>query len=418
LYKAPRGTSDILPKDQAYWSAVGRAAAALGELYGYQRIDTPAFEDAGLFVRSIGEETDIVEKEVYSLEDRSGDKLTLRPEGTAPVCRAYVEHGMHTLPQPVRLWYFADIFRYERPQAGRYRQHHQFGVEAIGDGDAALDAEVIELAWHLYVNLDLGGLALNLNSIGCERCRPQYLESLKSYYVQHRESLCGDCKRRLSRNPLRLLDCKKPTCVPLTEQAPRSLDYLCPECGGHFAQLTRYLELLRLPYVLNHRLVRGLDYYTKTVFEIAPEGEIQAQATVGGGGRYDKLIEQLGGPPTPAVGFATGLERLIINMKKQKVDAPVSCTAEVFVAHVGQEAKDEALKLVSGLRKAGLSAVLSLGDRKLKAQLRQANAAGARYAVIIGEDELASGAVVVRDMARGEQNAVPLDKVIEVLGMV
>lgn len=417
MYKAPRGTSDILPKDQAYWTAVGRAAAAVGELYGYQRIDTPAFEDAGLFVRTIGEETDIVEKEVYSLEDRSGDRLTLRPEGTAPVCRAYVEHGMHTLPQPVRLWYFADIFRYERPQAGRYRQHHQFGVEAIGDGDAALDAEVIEMAWQLYVNLGLGGLALNLNSIGCERCRPQYLESLKSYYVRHVESLCGDCKRRLSRNPLRLLDCKKPTCVPLTEQAPRSLDYLCAECGGHFAQLTRYLELLRVPYVLNHCLVRGLDYYTKTVFEIAPEGEILAQATVGGGGRYDKLIEQLGGPPTPAVGFATGLERLIINMKKQKVDAPASCTTDAFVAYVGQEAKDEALKLVSDLRKAGLNAILSLGDRKLKAQLRQANAAGARYAVIIGEDELASGAVVVRNMARGEQDTVPLDKMIEVLRM-
>lgn len=415
MYKAPRGTSDILPKDQAYWTAVGRATARVAQLYGYQRIDTPTFEESGLFVRTIGEETDIVEKEVYSLEDRSGDKLTLRPEGTAPVCRAYVEHGMHTLPQPVRLWYFADIFRYERPQAGRYRQHHQFGVEAIGDPDAALDAEVIEMAWQLYADLGLTGLALNLNSIGCDKCRPRYLESLQAYYTQHKESMCSDCKRRLSKNPLRLLDCKKPTCVPLTEQAPKSQDYLCEECAAHFAQLRRYLEALGLPYVLNHRLVRGLDYYTKTVFEIAPEGEVLAQATVGGGGRYDKLIEQLGGPPTPAVGFATGLERLIINMKNQNIEAPASQTSAVYVAHVGREGKDHALKLASRLRRAGVNSVLSLGDRKLKAQLRHANALGARHAVIIGEEEISSGAVVVRDMARGEQDSVPVDNVIDVL---
>jgi len=415
LYQAPRGTLDILPQEQGYWSYITQKAVAISELYGYQRIDTPTFEDARLFVRSIGEETDIVEKEMYTLEDRSGDKLTLRPEGTASVCRAYVEHGMHTLPQPVRLYYIAAIYRYERPQAGRYRQHHQFGVEALGDGDPALDAEVIDIAWQFYVNLGLRRLSLYLNSIGCNTCRPAYLDSLRAYYSQHRQSLCPDCRRRLLRNPLRLLDCRKSSCIPLTEQAPRSIDYLCDECTQHFDQLRRYLNLLNLPFVINHRLVRGLDYYTKTVFEIAPEGEMAAQATIGAGGRYDDLIEQLGGRPTPAIGFATGIERLVLNLKKQKVAVPVPPSPAVFIAYLGQEAKDEALKLASLLRKSGHGVTLTLGDRSLKAQLKQANSMGARYAVIIGEDEVRGGTMLLRDMDKGEQETIPLDKVAEVL---
>ncbi len=393
-------------------------AVALSELYGYQRIDTPTFEDARLFVRSIGEETDIVEKEMYTLEDRSGDKLTLRPEGTASVCRAYVEHGMHTLPQPVRLYYMAAIFRYERPQAGRYRQHHQFGVEALGDNDPALDAEVIDMAWQFYVNLGLRALSLYLNSIGCNSCRPAYLDGLRAYYSQHRESLCPNCRRRLLRNPLRLLDCKRPSCTSFAEQAPRSIDYLCDECAEHFDQLERYLNLLNLPFIINHRLVRGLDYYTKTVFEIAPEGEIAAQATIGAGGRYDDLIEQLGGKPTPAVGFATGIERLVLNLRRQKVAVPVPPAPAVFIAYLGREAKDEAMKLASLLRKSGLSVTLTFGDRRLKAQLKQANSTGTRHAVIIGEDELRGGTVVLRDMDKGEQETIPLDKVAEVLSKV
>ncbi len=418
MYQAPRGTLDILPREQGYWSYITQKAVAISELYGYQRIDTPTFEDARLFVRSIGEETDIVEKEMYTLEDRSGDKLTLRPEGTASVCRAYVEHGMHTLPQPVRLYYMAAIFRYERPQAGRYRQHHQFGIEALGDSDPALDAEVIDIAWQFYVNLGLRRLSLYLNSIGCDTCRPAYLDSLRAYYSQHGKSLCPDCRRRLLRNPLRLLDCQKSSCIPLTEQAPRSIDYLCDECAQHFDQLRRYLNLLNLPFVINHRLVRGLDYYTKTVFEIAPEGEMAAQATIGAGGRYDDLIEQLGGRPTPAIGFATGIERLVLNLKKQKVAVPVPPSPAVFIAYLGQEAKDEALKLASLLRKSGHGVTLTLGDRSLKAQLKQANSTGARHAVIIGEDEVRGGTVLLRDMDKGEQETIPLDKVTEVLSRV
>jgi len=415
LYQAPRGTFDILPREQGYWSYIKQKAVAISELYGYQRIDTPTFEDARLFARSIGEETDIVEKEMYTLEDRSGDKLTLRPEGTASVCRAYVEHGMHTLPQPVRLYYMAAIFRYERPQAGRYRQHHQFGVEALGDSNPALDAEVIDIAWQFYVNLGLHGLSLYLNSIGCNSCRPAYLDSLRAYYSQHRESLCPDCRRRLLRNPLRLLDCKRPSCIPLTEQAPRSIDYLCDECAQHFDQLERYLNLLNLPFVINHRLVRGFDYYTKTVFEIAPEGEMVAQATIGAGGRYDDLIAQLGGRPTPAIGFATGIERLVLNLKKQKVAVPVPPAPAVFIAYLGQEAKDEALKLAFLLRKSGHGVTLTFGDRSLKAQLKQANSTGTRYAVIIGEDEVRGGTVLLRDMGKGKQETIPLDKVAEAL---
>lgn len=415
MYQAPRGTSDILPPEQSYWSYIKQKAAAICELYSYQRIETPTFEDAHLFVRSIGEDTDIVEKEMYSFEDKGGDQITLRPEGTAPVCRAYVEHGMHNLPQPVRLYYIASIFRYERPQAGRYREHHQFGVEALGDADPALDAEVIDMAWQLYVNLGLKGLALSLNSIGCNDCRPPYLERLKTYYTQHSESLCADCKRRLAKNTLRLLDCKNPTCLALTGQAPRSIDYLCQECSEHFDHLRRYLNLLNLPFSLTHRLVRGLDYYTRTVFEISPEGETGSQVAIGGGGRYDNLIEQLGGRPTPAVGFATGIERLVLNLKKQEVAIPVSPPPTVFVAYLGKDAKDEAIRLTAHLRKSGISALASLNERSLKAQLKQANVSGVRYTVIIGEDEVNSRTVMLRNMAKGEQQAIPLDKLSDVL---
>lgn len=415
MYRAPRGTSDILPDDQMYWSYVRQQAENVAQLYGYRRIDTPTFEDASLFQRSIGDATDIVEKEMYTFEDRSGDTLTLRPEGTASVCRAYVEHGMHTLSQPVRLYYFADIFRYERPQAGRYRQHHQFGAEALGDADPALDAEVIEMAWRLYVNLGLRRLSLNLNSIGCSACRPKYLEALRAYFAQHGDSVCPDCRRRLTRNPLRLLDCKQPTCVPLTERAPGSVDYLCAECAGHFGRLRRYLDALSLRFVINHRLVRGLDYYTKTVFEIAPEGELVAQATIGAGGRYDNLVEELGGRPTPGVGFATGIERLVLNLKKQDVSPPSPPSAAVFIAYLGEEAKAEAMRLASRLRSGGVSAALAFGDRSLKAQLKQANSMGIPRAVIIGEDELKNRCALLRDMSKGDQETIPLDRLPDAL---
>jgi histidyl-tRNA synthetase len=405
LYKAPRGTADILPEDQSYWRFVEDRAIALCRLYGYQRLDTPAFEDYQLFTRSIGEGTDIVTKEMYTFKDRSGNVLALRPEGTAPVCRAYIEHGMDNLPQPVKLYYLAAIFRYERPQAGRYRQHYQFGFEAIGDADPALDAEVVEMAWEFFNSLGLGGLYLYLNSIGCKTCRPKYLERLKRYYSAHLAGLCSDCKARFEKNPLRLLDCKKSSCYDVAEAAPKSTEYLCPECKSHFEAVVGYLDALRLPFDVNHRLVRGLDYYTKTVFEIQPVGE-GAQSALGGGGRYDDLIEELGGKPTPAIGFAAGMERVVLNLKRQKIPVPSLTAPPVFIAYLGNEAKLEAVKIASALRKDGIAAIMAAGDRSLKGQLRQANSLGSSYAAIIGEDEVKSGAVTLRNMVTGEQKTV------------
>jgi histidyl-tRNA synthetase len=409
LYRVPRGTSDILPQEQAYWRFIEQKVAEMAKLYGYERIDAPAFEDTRLFARSVGEDTDIVKKEMYTFEDRGGSLLTLRPEGTAPVCRAYLEHGLHNLPQPVKLYYIASIFRYERPQAGRYRQHYQFGYEAIGDDDPALDGEVIDMAWRFFSSVNLRHLSLQLNSIGCKKCRPNYVAALKSYYASHTQELCPDCKTRLKRNPLRLLDCKKPSCQTVADSAPKSIDYLCPECDEHFKQLKRYLQLLDLPFVVNHHLVRGLDYYTRTVFEIQPEGG-GAQSTLAGGGRYDDLIEELGGKPTPALGFAAGIERIILNLKKQKVAIPPLAKPHVFIAYLGDEAKDEAIKLASALRGADIGVIEAVGDKSLKAQLRQANNLGAGYAVIIGEQEVKTGTVILRDMTSAEQKAVPISK--------
>jgi histidyl-tRNA synthetase len=412
LYRAPRGTSDILPQEQAYWRYLEQKVAETARLYGYERLDGPLFEDTGLFARSVGEDTDIVTKEMYTFEDRGGNQLTLRPEGTAPVCRAYIEHGMHNLPQPVRLYYLASIFRYERPQAGRYRQHYQFGYEAIGDGDPALDAEIIDMAWQFLSSIKLGSLSLQLNSIGCKKCRPKYVAALKAHYAEHKADLCPECKTRLKKNPLRLLDCKKPSCQKVANTAPKTVDFLCPECAEHFNRLKKYLKLLGLPYALNHHLVRGLDYYTRTVFEVQPKGG-GAQSTIVGGGRYDDLVEELGGKPTPAIGFAAGMERIILNLKKQNVPVPPLPKPPLFIAYLGDEAREEAMKLASVLRRAGIGVIEALGDKSLKSQLRQANNLGARFAVIIGEEELKAGTVVLRDMTSARQQAVPLKELVE-----
>ena len=409
MYRAPRGTSDILPKEQLYWRYTEQKAVNICQLYGYERIDAPAFEDTGLFLRTVGEGTDIVEKEMYTFEDRGGNKITLRPEGTAPVCRAYLEHGLHNLPQPVKLYYMAAIFRYERPQAGRYRQHYQFGYEAIGDDDPTLDAEVIDMAWRFFESLNLRHLSLQLNSIGCKQCRPGYLAVLKDYYANYTHDLCSDCKTRLKRNPLRLLDCKKPLCQQLADSAPRSVDHLCPQCAEHFNRLKQYLGLLELPFVLNHRLVRGLDYYTRTVFEVQPEDE-GAQSTLGGGGRYDDLIEELGGKPTPALGFAMGIERIVLNLKKQGVFIPPLPKPQVFIAHIGDDARAEAIKLAARLRRTGIGVIEAVGSKSLKAQLRQANALDTHHTVIIGEQEVKTGTVILRDMTTAQQKTVPLDE--------
>lgn len=414
MFSLPRGTQDILPEDQPYWRYVQEVAERLCSLYGYKRIDTPIFEETALFVRTVGEGTDIVDKEMYTFRDKGDTSLTLRPEGTAPVCRAYIQHGMHNLPQPVKLYYFAHIFRYDRPQAGRYRQHHQFGYEAIGESDPALDAEVIDLAWRFYSELGLRGLSLELNSIGCPECRPAYLERLVAYYRPLAEHLCRDCQARIERNPLRLLDCKRDQCQPYAEAAPKSAESLCAPCREHVESLQRYLSLMGIPFHLNHRLVRGLDYYTRTVFEVQPQEE-GAQSTIGGGGRYDGLIEQLGGKPTPAVGMATGIERIILNLKRQGIEPPSRSGSDVFVACAGDAAREQAVDLLARLRRGGIPAESAFDRKSLKGQLRQADARSARFVLILGEDEVRDGVVTVRTMDGGGQERVDNSRLLEEL---
>ena len=414
MYKAPRGTSDILPQEQGYWKYVKEKAASLCQLYGYQLLTTPILEDYQLFSRTVAGGTDIVDKEMYTFEDRSGQKLALRAEGTAPVCRAYLEHGLFNLPQPVKLYYIGPVFRYERPQAGRYRQHHQFGYEALGEDDPALDVEVIEMAQQFLLSLGLSEFSIHLNSIGCKLCQPKYREALKQHYSSYTPHLCPDCKIRLVRNPLRLLDCKKASCQKIAETAPKITNYLCPECQAHFHNVQRYLGALGIPFQLNYRLVRGLDYYTRTVFEIEPQEE-GAQSALGGGGRYDNLIEQLGGKHTPAVGFATGVERLILNLKRQKIKAPYLPRPVVFIAYLAEEAKIEAIKLAFELRQAGIAAIKATGDKSLKGQLRQANSLGTNYAIIIGEKEIKNQTAVLRDMITNKQKTIPLAKIVSTL---
>ncbi|MCC6793103.1 MAG: histidine--tRNA ligase [Thermomicrobiales bacterium] len=408
MFKRPRGTADYLPDDQPYRRYVRNLLESLCETYGYGFIESPVFEDAGLFVRGVGEGTDIVEKEMYIFEDRGGDRLALRPEITAPTCRAYLEHGMFNLPQPVRLAYIGPSFRYERPQAGRLRAFTQFGAEAIGEADPAVDAEIIELAWRICERMRLQSLNLFLNSIGDRNCRPAYVERLRQYYSPRLGEVCGDCRVRFERNPLRLLDCKVPSCQPIIASAPTIAENLCVECDEHFRDVRAFIEAAGIPYTIQSRLVRGLDYYTRTVFEVVPEGAGQ-QGTVLGGGRYDGLIEELGGRPTPALGFAMGIERAVINLKEIGFDAGETPAPDAFIAYLGTAARAAAARLARDLRGQGIAATLAMGGRSLKAQLRHAGAARARFAVIIGDDELASGSAQLRDLAAGTQDTLPLE---------
>jgi histidyl-tRNA synthetase len=411
LYRAPRGTFDILPQDHIYWKYVEEKASSICQIYGFQPLSTPIFEDAQIFVKTVAGGTDIVDKEMYIFEDKSGQKLALRAEVTAPVCRAYLEHGLFNSVQPVKLYYIGPAFRYERPQSGRYRQHHQFGFEALGEADPALDAEVIEMAQQFFYSLGLSQLTIKLNSIGCRVCRPGYLEVLKQHYSDYTDRLCADCKVRLSKNPLRLLDCKKKSCQEIARTAPKITDYLCQECRLHFESVQKYLKAMGIPCQLNHRLVRGLDYYTRTVFEVEPRNR-GGQSTLGGGGRYDDLIQELGGPPTPAVGFATGLERIILNLKEEKTEIAESPKPAAFIAHLGEEAKVEAMKIASALRKDGISIITATGDKSLRGQMRQANSLGVARALILGEQELSNQNVVLRDMKSGEQRTISVREIV------
>ncbi|MGQ9489889.1 MAG: histidine--tRNA ligase [Anaerolineae bacterium] len=407
VYQALRGTQDILPADRPYWRYVTEEMHRVAALFGLQQIDTPIFEETGLFVRSVGQGTDIVDKEMYSFQDKGGAEITLRPEFTAGIMRAYIEHGMHTWPSPVKLYSIGPVFRYERPQAGRFRQHHQFNVEILGEMDPAVDLEVMSVVWTLLTRLGYRGLSFQLNSTGCPRCRPGYRQALVEFFRRHEDRLNEVDRRRLAINPLRLLDSKEEAVQPLLDAAPHSADYLCDECRTHLAALRSYLDALGMPHTINFRLVRGLDYYTKTVFEAWAEG-IGAQAAVCGGGRYDGLIEELGGPPTPGIGFGMGIERLIASLKQQGVQPPPLPAPRVQVLSLGEPARVAGLKLVRELRDAGIGALMAFGNRSLKAQLKSADKLGIAYALILGDQELAQGVVTVRHMLTSQQENVPL----------
>lgn len=406
-FTAPRGTNDVLPEDQPYWRWIRDTAEQLALQFGYQPIDTPLFEEVGVFERGIGEGTDIVEKEMFLLKQRQEEArvFALRPEPTAGICRAYIERGMASRPQPVRLSCIGPMFRYERPQAGRLRQFSQVDLEAIGSDDPALDAEIILYAWRLYETLGLRNLTVLINMIGDPRSRAPFLDALRAYFRPHFDRLDADDKMRFEKNPLRLLDSKNERTRELLEGAPDLEEFLSPSARNHGERVRAYLTASGIPYRVDKRLVRGLDYYTHTVFEIVPPNA-GAQGTIGGGGRYDGLIEMLGGKPTPAVGFGTGIERIILNLKRSAIAPPALPKPTVFVASFGEQANEAAFRLADELRCAGVSAVLSTGGRSPKAQLRAADVSGCRYAAIIGDEELASGAVTLRDMETKTQEMV------------
>jgi histidyl-tRNA synthetase len=401
-YKALQGFRDILPEEQPYWYFVEKTATEVAQLYGYRRVETPILEETRVFQRTVGEGTDIVEREMYSFDDRADKEghrtnITLRPEGTAGTVRAYLENGLFKLPQPVKLFYFGPFFRREKPQAGRYREHHQFGCEVIGDGDPAIDAELVGLLYQLYTTLGLKHIRVNLNSIGDSNCRPQYIEMLKEYYRPLLSDCCQDCQVRFYKNPLRLLDCKEPRDQAKIKAAPKIVEYLCEPCRVHFAAVQQYLKLYNVPFTLDSLIVRGLDYYTRTVFEFTSEID---KLALNGGGRYDGLAELLGGSPTPGIGFGAGVERIILELKKQDIVPPLEEKPRAFVVYFGKtaELKEAAVRLVAELRQAGIKTEMSYGDRSPKAQMKQANASGAAFALIIGESELANNSVSVKDL--------------------
>ncbi|GAW92693.1 histidine--tRNA ligase [Calderihabitans maritimus] len=414
LTTRPRGTNDILPDEAIKWQYLEKIIREICEQYGYEEIRTPIFEHTELFYRGVGETTDIVEKEMYTFTDRSDRSLTLRPEGTAPVVRAFLEHKLYSGPQPTKLYYVGPMFRYGRPQAGRFRQFHQFGIEVFGSRDPAVDAEVIGLAMDFYERLGLRDLELNINSVGCPQCRPRHRLELQGYLKPHAEKLCPTCRNRFERNPLRIFDCKNTGCQELVEQAPTITGSLCNECNEHFQRVKKYLDTIGVQYVVNEKMVRGLDYYTNTAFEIIAKG-IGAQSSIGGGGRYDGLVEACGGPSIPGIGFGLGLERILLAMEQQGVQVPKEEEAKVFVAVLGEKAKETGLRLAFKLRKKGVAAEIDYLDRSLKAQMKAADRYGARFTVIIGEQELEQNKAVVRNMITGEQEEAALEAVEELL---
>ncbi len=404
---------DILAVNQKYFQKIFGVCENLANFYQFERIDTPILEDSELFSKGIGLATDIVGKQMFNLKTRGGDYLTLRPEGTAPVVRAYVENGMFNLPQPIKLWYFGPFFRYEHPQAGRYRQFWQAGFEVFGEESPVVDAQIVQVFYNVLKELKIKNLIVEINSIGDSQCRPYYKKLLVSYFKGREGALCSDCKRRLKENPLRILDCKEEKCQQVRAQAPQMLDHLCEECRKHFKEVLEFLDEIEMPYHLNPYLVRGLDYYTKTVFEIFEDSdEGKKIGALAGGGRYDNLVKVLGGKSTPACGASGGVERITALMKEKKIKLSEPVLPKVFFAQLGSLAKRKSLKLLEDFRQERILITESFGRDSLKSQLGRANKLETKYVLILGQKEALEGSIIIRDMTNGKQETIKLDKAV------
>lgn len=409
-FKAIYGTRDLLPEQAIRWQYLEEKVKKIMTLYNYQEIRTPILEATELFARSIGEETDIVSKEMYTFRDQGKRSLTLRPEATASVVRAYLEHNLGRVSPFVKLYYIGPMFRQERPQKGRYRQFHQYGAEAIGSLDPLVDVEMIELSLKILDDLGLDDFTLHLNSIGCEKCRPTHRDAFVSFVGERKGKICSDCQVRLDRNPLRIFDCKNEGCIEVLKDAPMTKDYLCPECREHFNRVKESLGELSIKYVEDGRLVRGLDYYTKTVYELK-SSLLGAQDTLCGGGRYDLLIKELGGENTPAIGFSAGIERILLVLESKKKESSEDTKVDLFIAPLGEEARNLAFKLIMELRSKNIPCEMDYLNRSLKSQMKEANRQKAKSVLIIGEEEIRKGKAVLRDMVKSEQNEVELNNI-------
>jgi len=410
-YTRQRGTKDILPSEIKAWQFLEEKARTVFESFNYAEIRTPMFEQTELFTRSIGEDTDIVGKEMYTFTDKGDRSITLRPEGTAPVVRAAIENNLLGQNELVKLYYIGPMFRYERPQAGRSRQFHQAGVEVLGSSDPLIDAEVIEMGLRYFTEIGLKELEVDLNSVGCKKCRPGYKDELKKYFKGRAKDLCENCQNRLEKNPLRILDCKENKCQKAIEGAPASSDFLCEECRTHFDKVKTYLEQIGIRYKLSKRLVRGLDYYTRTTFEIISRS-LGAQNAVCGGGRYDTLVEELGGKPTPATGFAIGLDRLVLVMEDQKIAIPKEQRLQVYIVTLGEAARQKGFAVLKNLRDMGIRSDMDYLGRSLPSQLKAADKLKAQFAIIIGDDELNNGLAVIKSMDEKTQEKIKFDEVL------
>jgi histidyl-tRNA synthetase len=420
-YLRLRGLKDVLFEEYKYWELIINKASDLAKFYNFRRIDTPILERLELYERSTGKETDIVSKEMYSFTDKSGDKVALRPEATPGLARAYIEHGMFNLPQPVKMFWLGPIFRHEKPQSGRLRQHSQFDLEIFGEESPIADVQLILIAYNFFSELQVE-VQIQINSLGCRECRGEYTKKLVEFYKERgkRAKLCPDCKKRLVKNPLRLLDCKEEKCITVRDEVPQIVDYLCDECRDHFIKVLEYLDELGVPYNLNPFLVRGLDYYNRTVFEIWPESEEisetrelvpKRQASLGGGGRYDSLVELMGGRPTPGCGFGIGIERTIAKIKEKNIPLKKDKEKLIFLAQLGEQARRKVFILFEEMRRAGYKVRQAFTKDSLKAQLEVANRMGAKYSLIMGQKELIDGTILIRDMESGTQEIIDYKKI-------